>query len=514
MKNSTLNSYTPSPEGSEEQEPELNAPPSDVTEMMHDIETTVDRQRRDAVSNDPEFFPLETHLAPSTPIPREAYGMLEDWAQAVSTLSRAPIEMCLVLALATVNMALQAHVDVDFFGRRLPISLFSVGIGPSGSGKSSAFDRFMRPFNDALNRRRAEIKAKEGSTSAEGDQDHRESELSPVPYTTDTTMAALRSILSDCRGSLGLVTDEAASFVGGHAMQSTNLLETIGLLCQLHEAAPLLANRVTTGRAIITGKRLCFLLLGQWEVMSNLFENTLMRQQGFLSRILPCYPDSVGGVRPASDPRVVKQALSVLREYNESMGKWLDMPLPLREGTTNELLPPCLHLSKKAWVEFHAYDHEIQELMCRFGPNSPQRDLVNKSPSLALRIAATLQLAHGGSRETLQSMYVRDGVNIARYHRQEIIRLYTPVRQSPHLVPAQVLLKYLKDKGLTSFSCSQLSKQGPHSLRTKNAHDPVIDFLVRNGWLISTEEPVPKRGGRKKTVYHLTSGALRELQMH
>lgn len=154
---------TTSPEDSEGHVSEVSSRSEDVARMARDIDGTVARQRRDAAENEPEFFPLEVKLPPATPIPREAFGRLEEWAQAVSTLSRAPIEMCLVLTLAIVNMALQGLTDINFFGRHIPINLYFIVIGPSGSGKSSAYEELIKPFDHLLNRLRDEAVAERES---------------------------------------------------------------------------------------------------------------------------------------------------------------------------------------------------------------------------------------------------------------------------------------------------------------------------------------------------------------
>ena len=247
--------------------------------------------------------------------------------------------------------------------------------------------------------------------------------------------------------------------------------------------------------------------------MRRLFEIGGIREQGFLSRVLFCYPESEMGSRVSPDPKKIRQATKVLKEYDACMARWLETPLRLREGTNDELDPPRLRLTRQSREVFEAYVHQVEAEMRGFGTDAPETDLVNKSSSMALRIAATLQLADDCEGETLQSEYMKRGVKIAWYHFQESIRLYTPVHPSPHLVPARLLLKHLKDKGLTSFSCAQLGKTGPHSLRTQSAHGPVIAFLATNGWLKRVEMPAPKTGGRKKTVYHLTSKSLDELNM-
>lgn len=220
--NSDFSFNTPDSPSQEGHVPEVCSRSEDVARMARDIDKTVARQRKGAAENEPEFFPLEVKLPPATPIPREAFGRLEEWAQAVSTLSRAPKEMSLVLTLACVNMAFQALVDIDFLGRRIPINLFFIIIGPSGCGKSSAYSELIKPFDTLLNHLRDEAAA-----DRESGRGSPKFALTPNPYTTDATLAALKRVLSKCRGPLGLVTDEAGCFIGGHAMQSQTQLETV-----------------------------------------------------------------------------------------------------------------------------------------------------------------------------------------------------------------------------------------------------------------------------------------------
>ena len=483
---------------------------SDVTAISEAIDGTVDRQQDDAAESGPEFSPLVCSLAPETEIPAQAFGpMILAWATAMAKLSRAPLAMCLVTILGFLNLAVQGYVDLMFFGSPTPISLFIFVVGSSGSGKSSLFRRLVRPVNRFEEKLRYQYE--EAKLARAGDEDS-EPRLLPDVYFDESTPAALNSVLTRCRGVLSLITDEAAKFLGSHGMMRESHQDMIGNLSKLSDAMPVKVFRKAEGTIHVTGKRFSLILMGQWMIARDFLMDPINRRQGVMSRIMVCYPDLVKDRNKTSEAEEA-DAIGVMEGYDEHMADWLGRPLPVAEGTANRLVPPVLSIPPEARALFDSYDAEVGGLMNNAGPDGELRDFLNKMPNMSLRIAATLQLIEGSTSRNLEPEFVVRGIDIARYFAAEAQRLYLPPPVIANCDSAKLLLDMLRDKGMTEFSRTWCYKQGPHSLRTKRALQPVISILLDYGWV--TEHELPKKKGAAKAmkIYRLTRAARREIGM-
>src|SRR3954452_24186682 len=101
---------------------------------------------RDTVNDAPQVKPepprpLMRELAPATPFPVDALGVLEPAARAINDRVRAPMAICGQSVLAAANLAVQAHGDVELpIGRGLakPTSNFFVAVAATGERKSAS----------------------------------------------------------------------------------------------------------------------------------------------------------------------------------------------------------------------------------------------------------------------------------------------------------------------------------------------------------------------------------------
>ncbi len=487
-----------------------------VAEIEAQMNRDAARRREDAAAAEPEFSPLSCSLPPAPPIPVEAFGeRMVHWARALQKLSRAPLSMSLVALLGCVNLAVQGRFSIMAFGSPIPVSLYLLIIGSSGSGKSSLYRKLLAPvmrFQQELvanyERQRAILMA-DKDTRGEADDLIR-------PYLTfsETTSAALAFFLTKCRGAIGLFNDEAAVFLGGHSLKSDSHQEMIGYLSNLNDAMPITIFRKAEGAIHVSRKCLGILLMGQWLVARGFIENRMNRQQGILSRFLMCYPDSEIGSRSYRFQMETADALEAVKGYDAFMTHWLTQPLPVAEGTLNDLEPKALEMTVEAEQCFAQYCNEVEALMGRLSKTREEAlDVLNKLPQMALRIGLTLQLAEGNESQCLEAAFVQRGVEIARFFGAEALRLTYAPPQDRYLEPANALLTWMKEKGMTEFTRDIYYRNAPHNIRPKQMLDQILPVLVSNGWII--ESDMPKRQGvaKARKVCRLTLAAMRELGM-
>lgn len=485
----------------------------EVDAIANEIDRTAAAQREEASEGEPEFSPLECRPAPETPVPEKAFGeRIVRWAKAGSKLSRTPLSQCLVTVLGFVNLAVMGQVDVMFAGGTIPTNLYILLVARSGSGKSKLYRRLMRPLwrlQDALKREYDRLKAElmaDEETRQEVDK-----LILPHVVFSETTTAALHYFLNRCRGAIGCFNDEIITLLGGHSMRRENRDETIGYFSNLNDAMPITIFRKAEGAIEVSKKRLGILLMGQWKVIHAFITDPMNRQQGVVSRFLMCYPTSLVGTRKYLMSAEIVDADQDLEEYDAFMDRALNRPLPIAEGTTNDLEPRVMKMTGEAEACIAAYDAEIEALMAELGPDSEKIDLVNKSAQMAVRIGATLQRVDELDSPNLEAKYIRGGIQIARYFAKEAIRMDTPPAEDALVEAAKTLVKALKQKNRIEFDATWCYSNGPHSLRTKKALKPVLDFLVDCGWLVIVA--LPKRPGvaKARKVYRLTTRARREL---
>lgn len=482
----------------------------EVDALEDEIGRTVVRQRDEAAENEPEFSPLEGTLPPATTFPLDALGpLLLPFAQALQELTGAPIGMCATALLAFVNVVVQGLADIRFIGSRKPISEYFVVIGSSGERKSSLFSWLGRPLDRFERMMEAEIRQAMEACDGEDEEEKKVDPLLPDILFSEATTPALYHVLPRCLGRLGMFVTEAGIFIGGHGMKRDNHLALLAQLSSLYDAEPVKIYRRGDGKINVRCKRFNMLLMGQWSVVRGFFSDPMNRTQGFMSRVLVCYPESLIGSRPLVMRPVESEAK--MREYDQWMMDLLSRPLPLEEGSRNDLLPPALKMTADAEEHFAAFYNEIERLMGSFGPDSEKVSLINKNAQTALRLGATLQVAENPDSRELDGEHVARGVALARYFLSESLRLCSTPVVSEHVEAAKTLLDALKDKRRCEFSLSWCYSQGPHSLRTKKALKPVLDFLVDCGWLVIVA--LPKRPGvaKARKVYRLTTRARREL---
>src|SRR5262249_49943902 len=138
------------------------------------------------------------------------------------------------------------------------------------------------------------------------------------------------------------------------------------------------------------GRRLSLHLMMQPAVSTVLFGNSLLTNQGILSRCLVAQPESMIGHQ-------IYQAKDVsldtgMVKYSANITGLLERDLPLAENTKNESDTKHLSLTKEAkklWVAFH---DRVQTEMQPGKRLAPVQGLAAKAAEHVLRLAATISL--------------------------------------------------------------------------------------------------------------------------
>ncbi len=484
---------------------------SEVNALEAAMDRTAQRHSDEAVADEPECSPLEGKLPPSTEFPLAALGgMLMSFALALQVLTGTPIELCAVSLIAFVNICVQGLADVQFISSKKQLGLYHLIIGSTGERKTSVTDILRIPF-DRFEKRMEKTLKQLVQECGEDKNARKEEPLLPDIIFTGSTTPALYHVLQNCLGRLCMITSEAGSFIGGYSMKADNYLEQLTQMSCLFDGEPVKNYRRGDGRILVRDKRFSLLLYGQWDIVCGFLSNPKSLAQGFISRLLVSYPPSLIGSRPL----VLRpsEAIATMEEYDRWMTDLLNIPLALEGDSRNDLCPPALTMTEGAEREFAVFYDKVEQMMGKFGSESSKICILNKFPQHALRLAATLQIAENPSSVVLDGEHMERGIQLADYYMSEALRLSTPPPICEHRDSVEALMNALTDKGLREFDRSWCYKHGPNHLRAKRTLMPVLDFLEGIGWLTTTS--LPKRAGvaKARTIYRLTTGAMRHWSM-
>merc|ERR1711969_226239 len=348
-------------------------------------------------------------------------------------------------ALSVASLAVQGFADVEALGGGdVPCSLFCLTVAESGERKSSCDRLLMRgvrsfeadqavTYREDLSdhevareiwtgkRKRMLVEAagadKSKATAAEADLRTLGPEPKPplLPNVTaqEPTFEGLLKLFQAGRPALGLFSDEAVGFIGGHAMNSDNKLKTIAGLSQLWNGDVVNRIRSGDGASSYPGRRLAMHLMAQPIAARPLLADPQASGQGFLARFLVTEPPSAIGTRlrrghsPASD-----LAVSAMTARLSAI---LDTPMPTGE-TPQELPPPRLPLSSGARELLWRFYEAVEAAQAAGQPMEHVRAYGSKSAEQAARIAGVLTLWGDLDAPEVTPQAMGWGVTLAQFY--------------------------------------------------------------------------------------------------
>ncbi|MET3930573.1 hypothetical protein ABIE51_002460 [Lysobacter sp. OAE881] len=474
--------------------------------------------------------PLRRPIPPPEPYPLEALGpILQPAAESLRRVIQLPDAIGAASLLAAASLATQALADVHVDGRVIPLSLWMLTIGASGERKSAADKEAMRAATEyerdlarahdaqhfAYQARLAEweakvaaakfvAKKKQGAGLAEALDVIGPEPLPPlVPRVIagDFTVEGLAKLLMAGIPSIGAFTDEAALVFGGHGMTKEAVSRTAGTLCKLWDGAAVDRVRALDGAAKLYGRRLALNLLAQPVIAEDALSDPILLGQGFLARCLLAQPDSTIGARRYRAENLRDDPAMGRVTYR--LGELHRQPLPLAEGTRQELQPRALLLSAEAkakWTHFHdAIEHALRPE----GTFAHVKPWASKTPEQALRIAGALTLLESTDSDAIDADTLDRAMAIAMWHLNEAARLVGGMGVAAHVLDAEALLRWCHEKGLLYMHSSLALQKGPNRIRDAAVFDKAIAELEMRGWARRVEGGMDLDGRHRKRVWRI-----------
>jgi hypothetical protein len=254
-------------------------------------------------------------------------------------------------------------------------------------------------------------------------------------------------------------------------------------------------DRVRAGDDIssIDNKRMSIHLMAQESVAKMMLANETLLDQGTMSRFLVCYPPSNIGNR--SYVSVDLSTDPALRRYNNRITELLSEPLPIREGTVNEIEPHPLELSeesKELWVDFH---DSVESNMRDDGEYFYVRGFAAKAPEHAARLATVLSIMDNPLAVEVPIEHMIGGVRLAEFYLSEAVRLFQSTKDSSELILAEKVLGWLR-LHYPTFSLIEIYQNGPNAVRNSDIAKKIVKILqdhrlveeIRGGATIGTNK--------------------------
>lgn len=480
-----------------------------------------------SMQSEPE--PLRRPLPDAIPYPIEALGeILGGAARRIHEVAQAPAELCGQAVLAAASLATQAHADIVIDGRIQPLSLWCVTIAESGERKSGVYEQALKPheayqrelvaeFQTETKAYKNELAAYEiackqvsmGKTAKQSKEaiyhgltdlgDTPEPPLTPIIIMQEPTLEGVHKLMATGQPSIGLFSDDAAEFLGGHAMNKDNRAKSAAGFSKLWDKGEFSRVRAGDGAGQFYGRRLAMHLMIQPVIAEPLLGDEILSGQGFLARCLLAYPVSNIGQRPyqaidlSTDPAMLI--------YWQRMAELLRMSPILAEDSRNELKPRKLTLTlcaKTTWIGLH---DAIERAMPSEYVNV--KAWASKAASQALRIAGVLTLTESPGAQQVESEAITRAGRLMNYYMSEATRL-TGVAAIPLDVRnAELLHKWATDKGRKYFHSREAINAGPNPLRTKDALDRAVSQLAKAGWITPVDGGMMLDGRHRQRVWQV-----------
>lgn len=502
-------------------------------------------ERRDIISGRVPFEnegpkPLRREVVEQEPYPFEALRDLLLPVRALAEHTRAPIEICAQSVLGALSLVLQAHADVVLpTGAARPLSLFLLTIAPSGERKSAVDSHALKPVYEyevllrdkhsreqmtyinkhelwsakraqALNLAKKRSKPFEGEADLRSLGDEPEAPLTPLLVCPEPTFEGYCKLTATGLPAMGIYSAEGGAFIGGFGMSADNRLKTSAGLSCLWDGDPIKRVRAGDGTMILPGRRLSLHLMAQPEVSDQLINDSLLVSQGLISRCLVTAPASAAGSRYFSPPS--DKAKSDLADYHSKLRELLNHPLPITEGTRNELELRKLHMSPEAqqiWINWH--DH-VEARLIEDGEFSPIAGFANKAAEHAARIAGLMTLWRDLHALSIDAETMASSTRLVNHYLAEALRLRGLAGITPHLQLAERVLEWLRYRWHEPnvYPAAIYNDCPITAVRNRKAALNIIATLVEHGWLQTIEGGARINGAQRKEAWSIYGRVIDE----
>jgi len=477
--------------------------------------------------------PIPFRKEPQEPMefPIKALGDLKNVAIAIHNKIQAPFSMCCQSILSAVNLAVQPYANIKTIGDGAikPISLFFISIAESGERKSSCDNIVLKALKDYerqegkkyneelkeyLSKQKIYESEKNRILKSKASQDDKEKKLLELkepkkPLTrniicSDPTIEGLIKMMQNNYPSMGLFLDEGGIFINSFAMNKDNKVRSIATFSKLWDGSAIDRTRASEETIKLYGKRFALHIMIQPYIIEKFLNNSEVKSQGILSRMLIAKPKGTSGERFLGKKRNLKNESSnddvVINNFNIRVEKILNRKLPV--NNCNELEPPVIELEEDAKDFLILFYDDIEGKLGKDGKYKIISGLANKSCEIALRIATTIALYEDIEVKTINLEQIKRAISIMIFYLDEALRLNENSCGDKNLVKAENVWEYISTKYKEKFiSPVEIYQNGIAGIKTSKDAKRIMNILEEHNYLIPQYEDIEILGHKRKEAY-------------
>ena len=361
-----------------------------------------------------------------------------------------------------------------------PCSLFILTIFPSGEGKDVC-------KNDAGKISRKIELENMRSYQAEYEKwrylpnkEKGEPPKNPISiFKKATTQGILSAMARGESNSFIWSTGEGAYLFSGYSLKSDTVGESLSILNDLVDTGK--ANNILKNaddNEYFDNKRFSLDISVQDVIANPALHNDLLREQGFLARVLFAAPQPLPHKQVTMEARAIKPHDDEdLQTYWMLCEKILISPYMGDRNTISDegrILVKKTEAAEKRHIDYENYiGIEVEEN----GKYQYIRAYANRTKQYVLRIATIFTLFEG--KELIDEVIMMNAIDICVYSLSQWIEYYDKAEKSH----SEILLDWLKKQKEIKILKSSINQRAPKLLRNKSNRDAAIENLIDLGFI-------------------------------
>lgn len=426
--------------------------------------------------------------------PLDALGKVgSEIARLLQDKYQAPMALCAQSVLCAMSTSVSSWGQVrNIYGSSTPLSLYLITVAQSGERKTAVDDEVQLGIK-VYEKEVAQKLTCANMEAATVDDDGLSA--GAKIRVTDPTFEGLLKVMKKGVGFACLSNDDAASWLGGYSMSAEQKQKTTAGLSQIWSGTDVCSPRADGRDAGVSGVPLSLSLMFQPYLISQVFGDREMVEQGFLARVLPTFPATTMGTRffkecaAETEQRLKAFAGTIFQTIEHSQSQKAHQSATSK----NDRFTPdfaVLNLSKGAKKILISFHDEIETQLAPGGELAKIRGFASRATENATRLAGIISLFDNMAQTEVTKSAAMGACELMRFYLQEFSFLVAIAKTEKDVSSAVLLGIWMKNKyGAGGLGYDKdISQFGPMGLRKKGQRQEALRLLYEARWI----EPLPK----------------------
>lgn len=479
----------------------------------------------------PIVIPLDEVTLPDFPV--EAFPQsLKEMVGAVANATETPVELAALLGMATVAASCQRVFEVEMDpGYQEPLCLWSIVALQSGNRKTAVHAQMTAPLRqkerelceaakaqqltiqselDTIEARIKSLRSRCANSEDSEDIERLKREIVqmettkptlpsiPSLWAQDITPEKLGMLMADSGERIALLSDEGGIFdiLAGRYSNGTPNLD---VFLQGHSCSPVKVNRGSRAELYLHRPTLTFGLSPQPSVLRDLTNKSVLRDRGFLARVLFALPPSRLGFRTlASSP--VPPAIDTA--YHRMIHALLSFKAPISEDGI--AVAYRLRPSREAHHEWREFARSVEQHLRPGGRYEHMSDWAGKLPGAAVRVAGNFHCVEHAQGQPhgvpISLATMKQALDVMAVLSEHALAAFDLMGADPAVDGARRVWRWVKQGHRSEFSGRDCFQDLRGTFHRMENLAPCFEVLCERGYLLKADDT--KQGpGRKTHIY-------------